>query len=315
VATAVTSATVLAQVLPPDASVSVRSWSEANSCANAPLRCEGAADTPIAGTYEFDFYEPEWGPIDTLRFGVEYPQDWRPISVELCRGQLLSGDPLSNPANVTFQLSCDAEPMGPFMRLLVECSSPGTFQLRSHAGSDRGPEWHSCDWDKWESWTDEAHVEIGDFCGRNSLGSPCNRYCTVGLCAHFAPGSIDVSVAPDGTVSDTVLVIGSSDPKGICGGRFYCGGSVEFGAPAFAELRANSPWVRVRHLKEVDQFYHYYLVTIDASSLPIGTHHARLVAVTGCSSYYTDNCAEVVARVAVVPTSTRSWSSLKGTFR
>jgi hypothetical protein len=107
---------------------------------------------------------------------------------------------------VYFRLDC-AHFTHPFLRLALDCTTPGRLVLED-AIHERGyPEWRGDVYDR--------YVDVALPCGSAHLSDPCTD-CFYRLAGSFTPESLQIDLPPGGVYSDTILVRGDSDPEMWC---------------------------------------------------------------------------------------------------
>lgn len=303
-----------AQTLGPALALSSRAYDASNTCENAPPSCDGPAEQPGTGVFEFDFYVPDafWGETDSIRFSLEWPETWTPLNWETCSSVLVSGDPTIPRSGLVFAVDCTYDDMVPYFRLIMDCPTPGRFSMRGYSG---GPEleWHACGDDDWMGWWLRRWVEIGDYCGAQPIG-PCQMHCFRDLAATFDRDTLRVSLAGGSVASDTLLVMGSLTET-TCGG-----GACSFGIPelhgCFGGLRETIDWLNVALIETDGDYFSYYGVTFDATGLDVGVYDGRLIANFDCYWDCQETCIDVRMVVnSPSPVEGASWTDLKSVYR
>jgi hypothetical protein len=268
--------------------------------------CDGATFQPALGRHEFDFYlSTDPFLIDSVFVELDWPSSWRAVSWETCECTLIHGDPAMPRTPIYFHLNC-AHFTHPFLRLTLDCTTPGRLDLEDAI--------HECGYPEWRGDVYYRYVDIALPCGSAHLSDPCTD-CFYGLAGRFTPESLQVDLPSGGMYSDTILVRGDSDPEMWCGGNPACGSSTGFPWPCLTGVSADVDWMTVVPVDEIDHWLHSYRLVVDTEGLAVGEYSGRLVAHRGCEYECVDNCMMVDLTVGLVPVKTQSWSAVKGGFR
>lgn len=273
-----------AQLLLPTITVSGRDFDNANTCENAPDKCDGDPSLST-GLCEFNLYPSwQWASTDSVRFVLDWPGDWSVILWEACQAELVSGDPSARGSNLVFAydecfgLSYDR----PFFRMVVWCPTPGRFRIKE------GIESHACG----SEWIDEIfihnHVEVGSYCGMlvyNSCGA-----CPRELAGSFSPGSLSLILPAGDAHVDTIRVNGGWD-QGDCPSwpEEECGGDDP--SSCAGDVYDDESWISMA-LLESDGNHRVYQVMVSTLGLEAGDYEGR-VRLSGNCVYCISTCMTV----------------------
>jgi hypothetical protein len=282
--------TAQGQIPYPYLAMSVRPDSPANTCANAPPPCEGAARVPTTGRYEFDVYRvTDFGDdsSDTVRLCLVWPAAWNFVSAELCEGSLVSGDPSVPGAQMEFAFQECFAGGAPFLRIVMDCPTPGSFAAAC------SPTVHGCWTDEWVEESYPLSCDVGDWCGRLPK-HPCN-WCSMSYrqAAGFDPANLELTLPPGQTWTEILYVWGDLGPD--CGGAPECG---EGYGRCFDGLRADVSWMTPSVAwPPGDGFRHIaYALHINTLGLAPGRHEGNILSSPGCS-WCIENCMPVTLNV------------------
>ena len=282
--------TASAQIPVPLVTVSARTFDASNTCDNAPWECNGATTVSTPGVMEFDVYGPEEGGsfLESVRFSLSWPEDWTALSWEMCAGgDLLDGDPGTAGSPITVGFSCEEHVGLPFLRLIIDCTTPGRFSIDPPPGAE-DVTGITCGGLLDSSWG-PAYVEVGDYCGRLPIPTPCHGYCRGRLSASFDPPALAVTLTSGDEASEMVSVYGLVDFT--CEGPWVCTGGGSEEIPCFGGLSATEEWIEIE-LVAASPPWHDYAITVDAGSLPPGEYAGRVASSSLCTECKS-NCMEI----------------------
>lgn len=290
-ATLLTSSTAIAQTPPTLFSVTARPAKPGNTCANAPTACDGATVVSSIGSYEFDIYSPVAYPhytmdVDSVRFALEWPEEWTALSYTLCDGALLHGDPLIPGEGLDVGFSACRQnwvDIAPFLTVTIDCTTPGRLGIAPYPDSEFfGAMAHPCGEGYWSEASYERHVEVGDYCG--AVQQPPCDFCLNSAAGTFSPWALEATVPAGATFADTITVGGLTQS---CPGIPLCGTGFP---PCLSDVYASEPWLHLELLSLARDgstsasAVFDYRITADGGELGPGLHSARVIARGGCSS-------------------------------
>jgi hypothetical protein len=288
---------VASQILSEHVTIAGSPYDGGAPCDAAP-RCEGEDWVPSLGMMAFHLYLPslDWGPTDSLRFSVSWPEAWTIHEVTTCQGTVIAeGNPTENGDLLVLDTDCDADLDRPFLRYVVDCPTGGRFTIGDdQEGRIQG---FVCGPDRWQGWYEQRWVEVGDRCGADAHGGVCETYCSRQPAGRFDPSQLSVDVPVGGTTTQTCVVRGSTSTECTCGGFWHCGSSICTGDPCLSMITEEIPWLELELLSSVDNYVHTYLMTIDATDLDVGTYEDQIHALTDCGIDCKPSCMAVTANV------------------
>lgn len=300
------------QIYPPILSVSVRPQGTTGQCDDAPDRCFGETHSYSLGRHRFDFYIGDlhtYDPVDSVRFALDWPEEWNLTSFRLCGAENPEGDLSTPDSGLLFVLDPCRMDDQPFLVLQFNCTIPGRLTIVEHPGTGDAAV-HYCDGDLWvdEYYVGERYVEIGDYCGWTPQEDPCT-YCFRHNAARFDPSSLEISLDQGQVLIDTVQVadMGCFHILPECDHEQIPYGCV-------SRVESSVDWASVLEIDEQDDVS-IYEITVDADSLWGGEYHGRIWAHTNCEWCVT-TCMELTLFVdqpsAIRPS---TWGRIKSLLR
>jgi hypothetical protein len=263
------------------------------------------------GRHYFDFYygdDYSYFPVDSIRFGLDFPEEWILRSFRLCDSENPEGDFSIPGSGLLFVLDECRLDERPFLSLTFNCTVPGALAIVEHPGTGDAAV-HYCDYDFWEEdfYAGMRYVEVGDYCGWVPQEDPCT-YCFKTRAGTFTPPSLEIFLDQGQHHVDTVEV-----NRSPCYNIVECG---EYGPDDWCMevVESGVQWASVLQIEEQGGTSTYQ-VTISADSLQGGEYRGRIWGYAGCE-WCVSTCMELTLFVdqpsAIQPS---TWGRIKSLVR